>query len=64
MNLTIGNWLVIACRKKYKDKIIKKIKTGSGEPTERTINHLAGKNKNTKVKNKGFLVSLKSFTKK
>ena len=44
--------------------IIEKINIGSEEPTLCTINHLAGSIKNTKDKNKGFEVSLKSFTKK
>ena len=43
---------------------LKKIKTGSADPTEWTIIHLAGSNRNNRDKNNGFSVSSKSLTKK
>ena len=58
----LSSWCV-TFKKKYKDKITKNIKTGSGELTERTIIHLAGRSKNIMVKNSGLFVNLKFLTK-
>ena len=39
------------------------IKVGSADPTEWTINHLAGRTKNTRLNHNGWLLNLKSLTK-
>lgn len=50
--------------KKYKERIINRMKVGSEEPTEWTISHLAGSIKNNRERVKGDWESLKSLTKK